>query len=96
MADRRQGETRYRLAESTRYFAQDKLAAAGEENRRVLHAQHFAARFAGAAQAWETSASEPWVARFGGRRRHCAPRRLGVSARWQPRDPRSSWSARAT
>jgi predicted ATPase/DNA-binding winged helix-turn-helix (wHTH) protein len=65
MADRRQDETRYRLPESTRYFAQDKLAAAREEDRRRLHAQHFAKRFAGAAQAWETSASEPWLARFG-------------------------------
>jgi len=65
MADRQHDETRYRLPESTRYFAQDKLAAAREEDRRGLHAQHFIARFADAAQAWETSASEPWVARFG-------------------------------
>jgi predicted ATPase/DNA-binding winged helix-turn-helix (wHTH) protein len=64
MADRQHDETRYRLPESTRYFAQDKLAAAHEESR-SLHAQHFVARFTRAAQVWETSASEPWVARFG-------------------------------
>src|SRR5882757_3054737 len=64
MADRRQDETRYRLPESTRYFAQDKLAAAGEEDRRHLHARHFVTRFTQATQDWETFASEPWLARY--------------------------------
>jgi predicted ATPase/DNA-binding winged helix-turn-helix (wHTH) protein len=65
MADRQQDETRYRLPESTRYFAQDRLAAAHEQERRRVHARHFVERFAQATLAWETSASEPWLARFG-------------------------------
>jgi predicted ATPase/DNA-binding winged helix-turn-helix (wHTH) protein len=65
MADRRQDETRYRLPESTRYFAQDKLTAAGEEDRYSLHARHFVTRFTQATQDWETVASEPWLARYG-------------------------------
>jgi predicted ATPase/DNA-binding winged helix-turn-helix (wHTH) protein len=65
LADRHNDETRYRLPESTRYFAQDKLNAAGEEDWRRLHARHFVERFAQATQAWETSASESWLARYG-------------------------------
>lgn len=65
LADRQDDETRYRLPESTRYFAQDKLDAAGEGDRRGMHARHFVARFTQAAQAWETSASEPWLSRYG-------------------------------
>jgi hypothetical protein len=65
IAERYQGETRYRLLESTRYFARDRLAAAAERNWHLLHADHFVKRFMQATAEWETSATEPWLARFG-------------------------------
>jgi predicted ATPase/DNA-binding winged helix-turn-helix (wHTH) protein len=65
IAERHQGETRYRLLESTRYFARDRLAAAGELDWHRLHADHFVERFMQATAAWETSAAEPWLTRFG-------------------------------
>jgi predicted ATPase len=65
IAERYQGETRYRLLESTRYFARDRLAATAERNWHLLHAGHFVKRFMQATAEWETSATEPWLARFG-------------------------------
>jgi predicted ATPase/DNA-binding winged helix-turn-helix (wHTH) protein len=58
-------EARYRLPESTRDYALHKLAQAGELTLRKEHARHFAARFAAATQAWETAATERWLAEYG-------------------------------
>jgi predicted ATPase/DNA-binding winged helix-turn-helix (wHTH) protein len=66
IAERHHGETRYRLAESTRYFARDKLVVAGEQDWYRRHARHFIDRFAQATESWEKSAPEPWLARHGG------------------------------
>src|SRR5262249_651511 len=52
-ADPAGGEFRYGLLESTRYYASEKLADASRMRRR--HAEHFAARLAQAAAAWETT-----------------------------------------
>jgi predicted ATPase/DNA-binding winged helix-turn-helix (wHTH) protein len=65
IAERHPDETRYRLLESTRYFARDRPVAAGEPDWKRLHAGHFAKRFMQATAEWETSATEPWIARFG-------------------------------
>src|SRR5262249_19191924 len=51
-ADPADGETRYHLLESTRYYALEKLAHAPAIHRR--HAEHFAAAMAKATAAWET------------------------------------------
>jgi predicted ATPase/DNA-binding winged helix-turn-helix (wHTH) protein len=65
IAERQRDEARYRLAESTRYFASDKLLAAREQERHRQHARHLARRLEEAADAWESTASEPWLARYG-------------------------------
>jgi predicted ATPase/DNA-binding winged helix-turn-helix (wHTH) protein len=62
-ADVDAGETRYRLLESTRSFAAEKLGDARQMRRR--HARHFALRFAEAAAAWETTPTRQWIARYG-------------------------------
>jgi len=56
------GECRYGLLESTRYFATEKLVDAPILRRR--HAEHFAARFAQATAAWETTATREWIASY--------------------------------
>jgi hypothetical protein len=61
-ADLSGGEARYRLLESTRYYASEKLADASAGRRR--HAEHFAARFAQATAEWETTATQQWIARY--------------------------------
>ncbi|MFL6975594.1 MAG: ATP-binding protein [Xanthobacteraceae bacterium] len=58
-------EARYRLPESTRDYALQKLEHAGELSLRKEHARHFAARFAAATVAWETVATEHWLAEYG-------------------------------
>jgi hypothetical protein len=65
IAERHHEETRYRMLESTRYFARDKLATADELDWHRVHAEHFVKRFMQATAEWETSATEPWLARFG-------------------------------
>ncbi|MES5484548.1 winged helix-turn-helix domain-containing protein [Bradyrhizobium sp. INPA03-11B] len=65
LPDRDQDETRYRMPESTRYFALDRLAAEEQHDRHRRHARYFAERFAQATQAFETSASESWLSRYG-------------------------------
>ncbi|MBV8835663.1 MAG: hypothetical protein JO000_03935, partial [Alphaproteobacteria bacterium] len=65
LTDLRHDETRYRMPESTRYFALDRLAAEHEQDRHHQHARHFVERLAQATAAFETSASEPWLARYG-------------------------------
>jgi hypothetical protein len=61
-ADPGNGDTRYRLLESTRYYASEKLGPAPAMHRR--HAEHFAARFAQATGEWETKATPQWIARY--------------------------------
>jgi predicted ATPase/DNA-binding winged helix-turn-helix (wHTH) protein len=61
-ADAVGAETRYRLLESTRCYASGKLANAVELRRR--HAAHFAARFAQATIAWETTPTQQWIALY--------------------------------
>jgi predicted ATPase/DNA-binding winged helix-turn-helix (wHTH) protein len=66
LADPAGPETRYRLLESTRHYAWDKLAAqAGAPDMRRRHAKHYATRFAEATAAWETTPTEQWIARYG-------------------------------
>jgi predicted ATPase/DNA-binding winged helix-turn-helix (wHTH) protein len=61
-ADLGGSETRYRLLESTRYYAREKLADPSVIRRG--HAEHFAARFAQATAAWETTATQKWLALY--------------------------------
>jgi predicted ATPase/DNA-binding winged helix-turn-helix (wHTH) protein len=61
-ADPSAEETRYRLPESTRYYAQDKLSDAVDVRRR--HAEHFAARLGQATADWETTPTREWMARY--------------------------------
>ena len=56
------GETRYRLLESTRYYAAEKLGPAPEIRRR--HAAHFLARFAEATAEWETTPTQRWIVQY--------------------------------
>jgi hypothetical protein len=57
-------EARYRLMETTRDYALEKLEQAGELSLRREHARHFVARLARATEAWETTPTEPWLARY--------------------------------
>ena len=52
-------ETRYRLLESTRYFAAEKLGPAADIRRR--HAEHFVARFSVATAEWESTPTQQWI-----------------------------------
>jgi predicted ATPase/DNA-binding winged helix-turn-helix (wHTH) protein len=61
-ADPTANEMRYRLLESTRYYASEKLTDAQAMRRR--HAWHFAAWFAQATTEWETSPTQQWMARY--------------------------------
>jgi predicted ATPase len=61
-ADSTDDEVRYRLLESTRYYASEKLPDAAATRRR--HAQHFAARFAQATTEWETTPTQQWIAYY--------------------------------
>ena len=56
------GETRYRLLESTRYYAAEKLGPAPEIRRR--HADQFLARFAEATAEWETTPTQRWLVQY--------------------------------
>ena len=64
LADPAGSETRYRLLESTRHYAWEKLAQAGATNLHKRHAAHFAARLAQATTAWETLPTQQWIARY--------------------------------
>jgi hypothetical protein len=56
------GDTRYRLLESTRYYAVEKLADDQATRRRC--AEHFATRFGQATAEWETTPTQQWIARY--------------------------------
>jgi len=63
--DERDGFSRFRLLETTRTFAQDKLAASGDgPAARAAFAAHFDAMATRAAQAWGTPAQASWLARL--------------------------------
>ena len=64
LADPTGSETRYRLLESTRHYAWEKLVQAGAADLHKRHAAHFAARFAHATTAWETTPTQQWIARY--------------------------------
>jgi predicted ATPase/DNA-binding winged helix-turn-helix (wHTH) protein len=57
-------EARYRLMETTRDYALEKLEQAGELSLRREHARHFVARMERATEAWDTTPTEPWLARY--------------------------------
>src|SRR5262249_36118091 len=61
-ADSTGDEMRYRLLESTRYYASEKLPDAAATRRQ--HAQYFAARFAQATAEWETTLTQQWMASY--------------------------------
>jgi predicted ATPase/DNA-binding winged helix-turn-helix (wHTH) protein len=64
LADPSGDETRYRLHEPTRHFGGEKLARADAPEIHRRHAEHFAARLAKAAAAWETTPTHQWTARY--------------------------------
>jgi predicted ATPase/DNA-binding winged helix-turn-helix (wHTH) protein len=64
VADTGGSEARYRLLETTREYALEKLGQADESSLRARHARHFVARFAEATEAWETTATDRWLARY--------------------------------
>jgi predicted ATPase/DNA-binding winged helix-turn-helix (wHTH) protein len=66
VADTGGAEARYRLLETTRDYALEKLEEAGELSLHSRHARHFVDRFAEATEAWEKTATEPWLARYAG------------------------------
>jgi hypothetical protein len=55
-------ETRYRLLESTRHFAAEKLGPAADIRRR--HAEHFVDRFSVATAEWESMPTQQWIVRY--------------------------------
>ncbi len=66
--------TAYRLLETTRAFAQEKLRAAGEEGSlRYRHANYVLDKLTVAEAAWDTIRGEKWLARYAG---------LIVDVRW--------------
>ena len=65
VAERQLDEARYRLAESTRYFAHDKLLVAQEQEWPRRHARHLVRRLEQATEGWERTAPEPWLAHYG-------------------------------
>jgi predicted ATPase len=56
--------TRYRMLETTRQFAADKLAAAGEDRKREM-AEYLCALFNVAELEWPTTGTDRWVAGYG-------------------------------
>ena len=53
---------RYRLLETVRHYARDRLAESGETGLRRRHALHYADKFEAAAAAWPTTATPDWLA----------------------------------
>jgi len=56
-------ETRYRLLESTRYYAREKLGQNSDLPRR--HVEHFVGRFTAATAVWETTPTQQWLDQYG-------------------------------
>lgn len=62
VADTAGRPARYRLLETVRHYARDRLAESGEVGLRRRHAHHFADKFEAAAAAWPTASSPAWLA----------------------------------
>jgi predicted ATPase/DNA-binding winged helix-turn-helix (wHTH) protein len=52
---------RYRLLETVRHYARDRLVESGETGLRRRHAEHYADKFEAAAALWPTTSSPDWV-----------------------------------
>jgi len=61
VADTAARPARYRLLETVRYYARDRLAESGETGLRRRHAHHYADKFEAAAAAWPMTASPDWL-----------------------------------
>ncbi|MDB5361574.1 MAG: hypothetical protein JWO51_2871 [Rhodospirillales bacterium] len=61
VADTAARPVRYRLLETVRHYARDRLAESGEAGLRHRHAHHYADKFEAAAAAWPTMASPEWL-----------------------------------
>lgn len=57
-------ETRYRLLETTRQYAQEKFQAAGEKGRRRRLAEYMCKFYGEANRSWPTRSTEEWTARY--------------------------------
>ncbi|MDW9451787.1 adenylate cyclase [Sinorhizobium meliloti] len=57
-------ETRYRLLEMTRQYAQEKFQAAGEKGRRRRLAEYMSKFYGEANRSWPTRSTEEWTARY--------------------------------
>jgi predicted ATPase/DNA-binding winged helix-turn-helix (wHTH) protein len=65
VADRSGRATRYRMLETTRQYAAEKLAEAGETNRFRLMAAYLRNVFRLAEAAWPTQGTDDWLAEYG-------------------------------
>jgi predicted ATPase/DNA-binding winged helix-turn-helix (wHTH) protein len=65
IADRSGATTRYRMLQTTRDYAYEKLARSGDGVRRRRMAEYLAALFARAEATWSTTPTDPWLADFG-------------------------------
>ncbi len=65
VADAAGAEPRYRLLETTRQYAAEKLAESGEAAARRRHAAHFADVFERAEAEWPTANSAAWLETYG-------------------------------
>jgi len=63
LADLGNDETRYRLLESTRCYAREKVGQSSDLPRR--HAEHFVTRFTEATANWETTPTQQWLDQYG-------------------------------
>lgn len=61
VADTTVRPARYRLLETVRHYARDRLAESGETGLRRRHAAHYAGKFEAAAAAWPTLSSPEWL-----------------------------------
>jgi predicted ATPase/DNA-binding winged helix-turn-helix (wHTH) protein len=58
-------EPRYRLLETIRHYAREKLAESGELSIQALHAQYFAGFFEQAEAAWPSAVTASWLKIYG-------------------------------
>ncbi len=63
-ADTSGAVTRYRMLETTRHYAREKLASSGETGRFRLMANYMAAFFARAEASWPVTPTQRWLAEF--------------------------------
>ena len=65
VADTSGSATRYRMLETTRQYAAEKLAEAGETNCRLVMARYLAEMFRTAERTWPTQGTDTWLAAYG-------------------------------